>query len=192
MRIVVLNHVTLDGVMQAPGRADEDTRGGFTHGGWAAANNDEVMAAALGARMGRSEGALLFGRRTYEDLLTRWNDVGGPYADALNAAPKYVASRNPSANLPWPKTTLLHGDVPGAVAELKRQASGDGVIMGSSQLIQSLMPHGLIDEYALMIHPLVLGTGLRLFAERSTSSKLALIDATPTSKGVLLATYQPA
>lgn len=192
MRIVVLNHVTLDGVMQAPGRADEDTRGGFAHGGWAVPAGDEVMARAIAVRMAQTDGALLFGRRTYEDLLAHWNEAGGPYAEALNAAPKYVASTNPETTLDWPNSTLLHGDVLAAVGELKREGTGDAVIMGSSRLIRSLMPHGLIDEYALMIHPLVLGSGLRLFDDSAALTELALMAATPTTKGVILATYLPA
>jgi dihydrofolate reductase len=119
VRLVVLNHVSLDGVMQAPGRPDEDTRAGFAHGGWATANNDEVMGSALGARMGRTEGALLLGRRTYADRLSFWNQAGGPFADALNRATKYVASSGAATRLEWPNSTRLHGDVPAAVRELK-------------------------------------------------------------------------
>src|SRR4051794_29731275 len=142
MRLVVLNHVTLDGVMQAPGRPDEDTRGGFAHGGWGVPNNDEAMGAWLGRVRGNAGGALLFGRRTYEDLMTSWNRSGGPFRDALNAATKYVASSRASTTLDWPNSTLLHEDVPAAVADLKQQPGGNIVIMGSGRLIQSLMPHG--------------------------------------------------
>src|SRR5215210_9589683 len=110
-RIVVINHVTLDGVMQAPGRPDEDTRGGFAHGGWAAPGNDDVMGAALGERMAKS-GGLVLGRRTYDDVLTYWNaQTGSPFTDALNSARKYVASRTLREPLPWPNSTLLEGDV---------------------------------------------------------------------------------
>jgi dihydrofolate reductase len=134
VRIVVINHITLDGVMQAPGRPDEDTRGGFSHGGWAIPGNDEVMGQALAGRMGRSDGGLLLGRRSYEDMLASWNAQGGPYKDALNAAPKHVASTSPATRLEWPNSTLLHGDIPAAVAELKQSSAGDLVIMGSGQL----------------------------------------------------------
>jgi dihydrofolate reductase len=120
MRIVVINHVTLDGVMQGPGRPDEDTRDGFEHGGWSIPGNDEVMGTALGERMARS-GGLLFGRRTYEDLLAYWNTQDSPFKDALNSTPKYVASRTLRDPLPWPNSTLLTGDVADAVAELKKQ-----------------------------------------------------------------------
>lgn len=192
MRIVVINHLTLDGVMQAPGRLDEDARGGFTHGGWATPRNDQVMAQALGKRMGRPDGGLLLGRRSYEDMLASWNAQGGPYKAALNSAPKYVASTNSATRLDWPNSTLLHGDVPAAVGELKQTSSGDLVIMGSGQLIRALLPHGLIDEYLLMIHPLVLGSGQRLFAHDNHGLALRLIESTPTTTGVILATYQPA
>ena len=113
MRIVAIDHLTLDGVMQAPGRADEDTRDGFAHGGWAsAAMNapDPPIAAAMGARMAASDG-LLLGRRTYDDLLASWNARGGPFKDALNDSPKYVASTQHSDPPPWPNTTWLGPDV---------------------------------------------------------------------------------
>ncbi len=189
MRIVVINHVTLDGVMQAPGRPDEDTRGGFSHGGWAIPGNDEVMSRALAER--RGGGGLLLGRRSYEEMLASWNDQGGPYKDALNSAPKYVASTSSATRLDWPNSTLLHGDIPGAVADLKQSSAGDLVIMGSGQLIRALLPHGLIDEYLLLIHPLVLGSGQRLFDHDDHVAKLRLVGSTATTTGVILATYQP-
>jgi dihydrofolate reductase len=191
VRIVVINHITLDGVMQAPGRPDEDTRGGFSHGGWAIPGNDEVMGQALTGRMGRPDGGLLLGRRSYEGMLAAWNAQGGPYKDALNAAPKYVASTSSATRLDWPNSTLLHSDIPAAVAELKQNSTGDLVIMGSGQLIRSLLPHGLIDEYLLMIHPLVLGSGQRLFDHDANVAKLRLLSSTPTTTGVIIATYQP-
>lgn len=189
-RAVVINHVTLDGVMQGPGRPDEDTRGGFEHGGWAASRNDEVMGAKVGEGMG-GEHAFLFGRRSYEGMLEGWNRMGGPFKDALNNAPKYVASRSAATTLEWPNSTLLHGDVPAAVAELKQGSGGDLVIMGSGELIGSLMVAELIDVFLLMIHPLVLGTGRRLFSD-GVHAPLRLTDSMTTTKGVLLATYEPA
>jgi dihydrofolate reductase len=191
MRIVVINHLTLDGVMQAPGRRDEDTRGGFSHGGWAIPGNDEVMGHALAQRMGKPDGGLLLGRRSYEDMLASWNAQGGPYKAALNSAPKYVASKSSATSLDWPNSTLLSGDIPAAVAGLKQNATGDLVIMGSGQLIRSLLSHRLIDEYLLIIHPLVLGTGQRLFDRLDRPTKLRLVASTPTTTGVILATYQP-
>lgn len=191
MRIVVINHITLDGVMQAPGRPDEDTRGGFSHGGWAIPGNDKSMGQALAERMGKPSGGLLLGRRSYEDMLASWNAQGGPYKDALNNAPKYVVSTSSATRLDWPNSTLLHGDIPAAVAELKQDSAGDLVIMGSGQLIRSLLPHWLIDEYLLMIHPLVLGSGQRLFDRDNHVAKLRLVASIPTTTGVILATYQP-
>lgn len=189
-KVVVINHVTLDGVMQAPGRPDEDTRGGFAHGGWAVPRGDDAIVARTGERMG-GDHAFLFGRRTYEELLASWNRQGGPFKDALNNAPKYVASRTSGRRLEWPNSTLLHGDVPAAVDELKQDLGGNLVIMGSGELIGSLIAAELIDEYLLMIHPLVLGTGRRLFPEGLRAS-LRLTDSMATTKGVLIATYESA
>ncbi|HZA39874.1 MAG TPA: dihydrofolate reductase family protein [Actinomycetota bacterium] len=188
-RVVVLNHVTLDGVIQGPGRADEDTRDGFEHGGWAMERNDDVMGQAIGARMAHSAG-LLLGRRSYDDMLAYWNTTDSPFKDALNNAPKFVASYS-SEPVSWPNSTLLSGDVPEAVAELRQKPGDDLHIMGSGALIQSLMPHGLIDEYMLMIHPLVLGSGRKLFPDTSPRTPLRLVDSQTTTKGVVIATYQP-
>ena len=188
-KVVVINHVTLDGVMQAPGRPDEDTRGGFAHGGWAKPRGDEVIVTKAGERMG-GDHAFLFGRRTYEDLLASWNRQGGPFKDALNNSAKYVASHSSVTRLEWPNSTLLHGDVPARVAELKQKSGGNLVIMGSGELIGSLMAADLIDEYLLMIHPLVLGGGRRLFPE-GPYAPMRLTDASTTPKGVVIATYEP-
>ena len=192
-RIVVMNHLTLDGVMQGPGRADEDTRGGFTHGGWAqrSVTPDDAVGRAMGQRMAAGGGLAgwLFGRRTYEELLASWNAQGGPFKDALNNARKYVASSNPAARLEWPNSTLLHGDVPAAVADLKQRSGTNLVIMGSGVLIGSLMAANLIDEYLLMIHPLVLGTGRRLFPE-GVQVPLRLADSVITSTGVVISSYE--
>lgn len=191
MRIVVINHLTLDGVMQAPGRPDEDTRGGFTHGGWAMPGNDQAMFHAIGERMSKPEGGLLLGRRSYEDMLATWNARGGPFKDGLNSTPKYVISSSAATRLEWPNSILVHGDIPEAVAKLKQTSGGNLIIMGSGRLIRSLAPHGLIDEFLLMIHPLVLGSGERLFEHPSQVARLHLVDSTATSAGVILATYQP-
>ncbi len=186
-KVIVMNGVTLDGVMQSPGRPDEDTRDGFAHGGWAIPYGDEAMVAKMGERMGEDR-AFLFGRRTYEELLASWNDRGGPFKDALNDARKYVASGSPATRLEWPNSTLLHGDVPAAVAELKASSATNLVIMGSGVLIGSLMAAELIDEYLLMIAPLVLGTGRRLFAP-GVQASLRLAESVTTPTGVLIATY---
>ncbi len=190
MRVVVVNHVSLDGVLQGPGRPDEDTRDGFQHGGWAQQANDPAMGSAMSERMG-SDFSWLFGRRSYEDMLTHWNQAGGPFKEGLNQPRKYVASSSPDADLPWPNSALLTGDVPAEVAALRQQPGGNLVIMGSGQLIRSLLPHGLIDELFLMIHPLVLGSGHRLFGPDQEAHRLQLVHCTPTSTGVLMVTYQP-
>lgn len=191
-RVVVINNLTLDGVMQAPGRPDEDTRGGFEHGGWAVMpNSDPVIGSAMGERMAQS-GGLLLGRRTYEDLLSYWNTQDSPFKEALNDAPKYVASRTLREPLPWPNSTLLEGDAVDAVAVLKQEPGNDLQIMGSGELVQSLMARDLVDEYMLLVHPLVLGSGRRLFADGVAVASLRLVDgANTTSTGVVIATYQP-
>ena len=193
-RIVVMNHLTLDGVMQAPGRPDEDTRGGFAEGGWASryAAAGDAAGQAMGERMAAGGGLAgwLFGRRTYDDLLAQWNSEGGPFKDALNQAPKYVVSTTLTEPLPWPNSTLLRGDIPEAVRTLKAQASGVLGIMGSGELIKALLPADVIDEYLLMIHPLVLGTGRRLFPEQMKLS-LRLTGSVTSSAGVVIATYEP-
>jgi dihydrofolate reductase len=191
-KVIVMNGLTLDGVMQSPGRPDEDPRGGFVHGGWGVPYGDETMVATLGERLGELTGgshAWLFGRRTYEELLSYWNTQGGPFKDQLNNTHKYVASGNSETRLEWPNSTLLHGDVPGAVAGLKRRSETSLVIMGSGALIGSLMTADLIDEYLLTIAPLVLGTGRRMFPEGVYRS-LQLTDSATTRKGVLVATYE--
>ena len=144
----------------------------------------------MGERMG-GDRAFLFGRRTYEQLLSSLNAQGGPFVDALNNAPKYVASSNPATRLDWPNSTLLHGDVPATVADLKQSSNANLVIMGSGVLIGSLIAADLIDEYLLMIAPVVLGTGRRLFAG-GTLASLRLLDSSTTSTGVSIATYAPA
>lgn len=192
MSVIVVNHISLDGVMQSPGRPDEDTRDGFVHGGWAAsANDDPTIGPVMGSVMGAGF-SWLFGRRSYDEMLGHWNAVGGPYKDGLNAATKYVASSDPDATLPWPNSSLLTGDVPAAVAELRSRSAGNLVIMGSGVLIGSLLPHGLIDELLLIVHPLLLGSGRRLFPDDGAPRRFELVSAEPTSAGLLLARYRSA
>jgi dihydrofolate reductase len=191
MRVVVVNHISLDGVLQGPGRPDEDLRDDFRQGGWARQGaEDAAIGAALAERMGDGF-AWLFGRRSYEDMLEHWNEVGGPFKDGLNKTTKYVDSSNPDTDLPWPNSRLLSGDVPAAVSALREQAGGNLVIMGSGQLIRSLLPHGLVDELFLMIHPLVLGSGQRLFGPTDEQMPLTLVDSAATATGVMLTTYRP-
>ena len=190
-KIVVFNSLTLDGVMQAPARPDEDVRGDFPYGGWATPYSDPEMGRAA-AESGATAGGLLLGRRTYEDFYQIWpNRTDNPYTEVLNNSQKYVASSTLKEPLPWMNSTLLKGNVPEAVAALKAQQDKDLVILGSGELIQTLMQHQLIDQYVLLIHPLILGTGRRLFRDGSTVSTLQLVDSKTTPSGVVIATYQP-
>jgi len=200
-RIVVINHVTLDGVMQAPGRPDEDTRGGFAHGGWGrrpevpddvAQATDEAVGRAMSERLEAGGGLAgwVFGRRTYEDLLGHWSSQpNAPFGPMLLGASKWVASRTLGEPLPWPNSTLLRGDAAASVAAVK--AASDGVlgIMGSGELIASLMAADLIDEYLLFVHPIVLGTGRRLFPD-GVHATLRLTSLGSTPDGVVIATYE--
>jgi dihydrofolate reductase len=190
-KVLVANHVTLDGVMQSPARRDEDARDGFTHGGWAEAGYDEVIAAKIGARMGAGA-VFLFGRRTYEDFYEVWpKRTESPFSHALTNTPKYVASRTLAEPLPWNNSILLEGDAADRVAKLKEQPLGTLTIFGSGELVASLMAADLIDEYLLAIHPIVLGIGRRLFAP-SQQARLRLLDAATTNTGVVVATYERA
>jgi dihydrofolate reductase len=189
-KIVVFNSITLDGVMQAPGGPDEDRRGGFTRGGWAQPYNDEVMA-NLAAEGMADAGPLLFGRRTYEQFYSYWpHQTDNPYTDVLNSSQKYVASRTLAEPLAWQNSTLLQGDAAAAVAELRDRPGKDIVVMGSGDLLQTLMRHGLVDSYILLIHPLVLGSGRRLFPDNGPDAKLRLVNTVPTTTGVIIATYE--
>ena len=189
-KVVVVNNITLDGVMQAPARPDEDTRGGFTHGGWAIPYTDAVMGQMMGERMAQP-GSLLLGRRTYMDFYAVWpNRTDNPFTPVLNATQKYVASTTLAEPLPWSNSTLLKGDVAEAVARLKEQPAQNLGILGSGTLIQTLIRHNLIDEFVLLIHPLVLGTGRRLFPDGVAPATLRLVNAVPTTTGVIIATYQ--
>jgi dihydrofolate reductase len=191
-KVVVIEHLTLDGVMQAPGRPDEDTRGGFPHGGWAAARTDDVMGQKMGGVMGGG-GPLLLGRRTYEDFYGFWpNQTDNPFTPALNAATKYVASTTLQEPLPWAKSELLSGDVAEAVGALRGQDGPDIVVLGSGELVAALLAAGQVGDLVLMIHPVVLGTGRRLFPEGSPPETLQHADTVTTTTGVVIATYRPA
>jgi len=186
-KIVAFISLTLDGVMQAPGRPDEDRRGGFEYGGWAA---PYATMDAADESMGNT-GALLLGRRTYEDFYTVWpNRTDNPFTEVLDNAQKYVASTTLEEPLPWINSTLLKGDAAEAVAKLKEEPGKDIVILGSGELVQSLMRRNLIDEYVLLIHPLVLGSGRRLFADGGAFAALRLVKTRTTTTGVVIATYQ--
>jgi dihydrofolate reductase len=191
-RLMVLEMVTLDGVMQAPGGREEDQRGGFTHGGWSAPYNDQVKMQVMGEGMSQRTD-MLFGRWTYEKFYAVWHGrTDNPFTEVFERSRKYVASRTLRGALPWVNSTLLEGDAADAVARLKQEPGPDLLVMGSGVLAGSLMKHGLVDEYQLLIHPLVLGAGRRLFNDGAPYAALKLVKSVPTTTGVIIATYQPA
>lgn len=190
MRSLVVNtFVTLDGVMQAPGGPEEDPTEGFTHGGWSAGYWDDAMGERMGEVMGKPFD-LLLGRKTYEIFAAHWPHVPDePGAAELNSARKYVASRTLDT-VEWENSTLLEGEVPGAVGKLKQEDGPEIQVHGSWDLIQTLLEHDLVDEFRLMIFPVVLGTGKRIFGEGAVPAGLALADSATSSTGVLMATYK--
>jgi len=190
-RVIVSEFLTLDGVMQAPGDPEEDTRGGFEHGGWQLPLFDDALGAFVMGGIERA-GGLLLGRRTYEIFAAHWPNQpdDDPLAPTLNALQKYVASRTLREALEWENSTLLT-DVAADVAQLRVEAGGDLLVIGSGELVRTLMEHGLVDAYQLMIHPLVLGTGRRLFADGNTKVALRLVDSQTTTTGVMILTYEP-
>lgn len=194
-KIVVDTFLTVDGVLQAPGGPDEDREGGFTHGGWQAPLFDEASGEFIGEGFARIDG-LLLGRKTYDIFAAHWPRVTDDHPDAdagraLNALPKYVASRT-LTELTWQNSTLLGEDVPGAVAKLREEPGGEIHVMGSGDLIQTLIRHDLVDEYRLMIFPVVLGTGKRLFAEGAVPAALELVESRTTPGGVVICVYRRA
>ncbi len=189
-KLLVVNNLSLDGVMQAPGRAEEDTRGGFANGGWALPYNDAVMAREMGKGLSQ-EGALLFGRRTYEDFYRVWphRADGNPYTDVLNRTQKYVASRTLTEPLPWENSALLNGDAASCVAELKSDLEGQITVLGSGDLLRTLIGQRLVDEYVLLIYPLLLGAGRRMFPD-GVYIPLELTSSVTTTTGVAIASYR--
>jgi dihydrofolate reductase len=189
MKVIVFMSVTLDGVIQAPARPDEDVRGGFKRGGWANPYADPVMGKMAAEGMARP-GGLLLGRRTYLDFFAIWpNRPDNPFTAALNKKQKYVASRTLQEPLPWENSTLLKGEAVESVAKLKKERDGDLMAIGSGELVQSLMRNHLVDEYILLIHPLVLGSGRRLFNDGDPTQNLRLVDTKTTATGIVIATY---
>ncbi len=189
-RITLLNHVSLDGVMQAPAGPEEDVRGGFTRGGWSAPDVDEVMMEKVGPSMGSvSAGAMLLGRITYEDFFAVWpSRTDNPFTPVLDAATKYVVSTTLREPLEWQHSVLLSSL--DEVATLKRESEGDLLVMGSGVLVRSLLERELVDRLIVVIHPLLLGKGTRMFADDGRYAELRLRDSTTTPKGVVIATYE--
>ena len=189
-KINVTNNVTLDGVMQAPGGKEEDTRNGFEYGGWAAPYHDEVKMKIMARGMAR-RGALLFGRNTYEHFFKVWpGRTDNPYSEVLDNTQKYVVSRTLTEPLPWKNSTLLEGNAEETVAALKKESDVDLTILGSGQLVRSLVRCNLIDQFVLCIHPLILGTGQRMFGDGGAMAKFKLTESVPTTTGVIIATYE--
>jgi dihydrofolate reductase len=191
-KLVVIEFLSLDGVLQAPGDPNEDTEGGFQHGGWQRPYFDDVLGAGAAEGMAATD-AHLFGRKTYEIMAAYWPTAprDDPFAQHLNSTPKYVASKT-LKNLEWQNSTLLKGDVGEEVANLKQQPGRNIGVLGSADLVQTLMEHDLVDEYSLAVFPIVLGSGKRLFRESDQTRSMRLVDSTTTSTGGLLLTYQPA
>ena len=189
-KLTAFTFVTLDGVMQGPASPEEDPRDGFEHGGWQQQYFDEVLGGIAAEGMDE-ENALLFGRRTYEDFYGYWPTAPQPnlFTDFLSRADKYVASRTLEEPLPWENSTLLKGDAGQAVADLKAGLDQDIALMGSGDLIQTLRRHDLIDDYTVLIHPIVLGSGRRLFEHGVAPAKLHLVDTKTSTTGVIVAHY---
>jgi dihydrofolate reductase len=191
-RIVVSTHVTLDGVMQAPGQRDEDPRGAFEHGAWQRPYADEVIGAFIGQAMA-SSGGMLLGRRTYENFAAFWpsQPVDDPIARAMNESRKYVVSTTLKEPLAWSNSALLAGDLATEITNLKANEQKDLAVVGSGGLVQSLAGQGLVDEYDIFLHPLVLGSGNRLFEHGLPRTALELVDTKTTTKGVVILVYRP-
>jgi dihydrofolate reductase len=194
MRKVIVNEfMSLDGVVQAPGGEDEDTSGGFRHGGWHMQYMDEsAQKRVLGAIV--EAGGFILGRRTYEIFAAYWPNASEEeqvIAEPLNTKPKYVASRTLRDPLEWERSTVLEGDVAEAVATLKQEDGPDLHVIGSTQLVQTLAEQDLVDEYRLMIDPLVVGGGKRLFRDDGSLRPLRLVDSEVTTTGAIFATYAP-
>jgi dihydrofolate reductase len=192
-KVIVQEWMALDGVVQAPGAADEDTSGGFQHGGWHLPYFDDlsmkwVLQNVTGA------GGYLLGRRTYQGFAAHWPNASEeeqPLAEPLNTRPKYVASTTLTEPLEWQHSTLLHGDLGRAVAALKGQDGGDLLVIGSTRLVQALVERDLVDEFRVMIDPLVLGGGKRIFSDDGALRPLRLLDSQVTTTGAIIATYAP-
>ncbi len=189
-KLIVNTFMTLDGVMQAPGGPPEDPSGGFAYGGWSVNYWDEIMGQTMDKFMGKPFD-LILGRKTYQIFAAHWPYSDEPGADQLNNAKKYVASRTLN-QVDWNNSTLLKGDVVQEIRKLKEQSGPELQVHGSSNFIQTLLKHNLIDEYHIWVFPVVIGSGKRLFGQGTLPSGLSLIDIESSSTGVIMATYKPA
>jgi len=193
MRLTLHTFLTLDGVLQAPGGPQEDTDGGFEHGGWSFPYGDQDFGTAMTGWFENAD-AFLLGRKTYEIFNSHWphvTDEGDPIASKLNRLPKYVASTT-LGSVSWNNSSLLGGDVVAEVAKLKERPGNELQVHGSGALAHTLIDADLIDEYRLLYFPLHLGTGKKLFRDGAKAASLRLLDATTTSTGVIITRYEPA
>ena len=191
-KIVVVEFLTLDGVMQAPGEPDEDRSGGFDHGGWQRDYFDDVLGTAIIGAL-KETGGFLLGRTTYEIFAAHWpkQPPEDPMAGTFNDLPKWVVSSTLGEPLGWQNSMLIKGDVPAAVRAIRASEGKDIQVIGSGALVQTLIRHDLVDEYRLMIHPLVMGEGKRLFRDPEATPRLRLVDSTTSTTGVIIARYEP-
>ena len=193
MKLTTFTNVSVDGVMQGLGGADEDRRGGFERGGWALPLVDDEVATVLNQVYQRAD-AFLFGRRTYEIFAGSWGvmDPGSnPIADALNTRPKYLASTT-LTEPKWADTTVLSGDVAASVGELKAKRAGELQVHGSGRLVRWLLDNQLVDEIILLTYPVVVGQGTRLFPDTGPDTALDLVECRATTNGVTIQVYRPA
>lgn len=191
-KLVVIEFLSMDGVMQAPGDPAEDAEGGFRHGGWQRPYFDDALGAEAAQGMAATD-TYLFGRRTYEIMASYWPTAPAddPFSGHLNSTRKYVASTT-LRRLDWQNSTLIRGDVPTEVARIKAQPGGNIAVLGSGGLVQTLLEHDLVDELSLTVSPIVIGSGKRLFRGSDTPLRFELVDSKPTTTGSLMLTYQPA
>lgn len=191
-KLRVIEFLSLDGVMQAPGAPDEDTEGGFQHGGWAVPYHDEVLGAEVAAGMAATD-AYLFGRKTFEKFAEYWPTAPKeiPFTEPLNITPKYVVSTT-LKGVQWKNSTLIKGDVVEEIASLKHQPGKNIAVLGSGQLVQTLIKADLVDEYFLTVYPILLGKGKRLFRDTGQIAKLRLVGSRTTGTGGVILTYESA
>ncbi len=192
-RIVIQEWMSLDAVVQAPGAPDEDTSGGFPHGGWSLPYFDQAAQEWVVKNLSEAGGFLL-GRRTFEVFASYWPNAPEdqqPIAEPMNTKPKYVASTTLTEPLEWQNSSVLMGEVPQAVATLKEEGDGSLLVIGSTKLVHTLIDHDLVDEYRIMIDPLVLGGGKRIFRDDGRLRRLKLVEGTMTDRGAILGTYAP-
>jgi dihydrofolate reductase len=192
MRIVVIEFMSLDGVVQAPGGPEEDTDGGFAHGGWSHPFFDEALGTAWDDALGQAE-ALLYGRRTWQGMAAAWPErAGDPFADRMNAIPKYVVSSTlGDEELTWNTSLIPGAEAVARIRELRDADGGGLLVMGSATLVRSLLREGLVDELRLMVEPVLLGGGKTIFPDDGALRRLELVSTVTSGTGVHLATYQP-